>query len=66
VTPHDSLEQIKAQGVHFVLVSKGALIYHYHTTLGSVTTKWSATVVEEKQIELMAHVGPETWCLLRL
>ena len=66
VTPEDSMEEVKARGIHFVAVSQDALACRYHTTLASLEAKWSASLVAEKNIVLLAHVGPETWYLLRL
>ena len=66
VTPNDSREKIQAQGIHYVLVSQDALVDAYHTTIASVADKWSAKIIQEKDIELMAHVGREPWYLLSL
>ena len=66
VTPEDSMEQVKARGVHFVVVGQDALTYRYHTTVALLTAKWSGSLVAEKSIILTAHRGPETWYLLRL
>jgi hypothetical protein len=67
VTPEDSLEEVKARGIHFVAVSQEALTYRYqHMPVAFLTAKWSGSLVAEKSIVLMAHVGPETWYLLTL
>jgi hypothetical protein len=66
VTPADSIGQIKARGLHFVIVGQDALTVRYQTTIASLAAKWSASIVEEKNITLLAHRGPETWYLLRL
>lgn len=66
VTPKDSMEEVKARGLHFVAVNQDALVFRYHTTLAILEAKWSASLVVKKSIILMARVGPETWYLLRL
>ena len=66
VTPEDSMEEVKARGIHFVVVSQEALTYRYHTTVAVLVTKWSGSLVAEKSIILRAHRGPETWYLLSL
>jgi len=66
VTPEDSAEQVKAQGIHFVVVSEDALAYRYHTTVDLLTAKWSGSLVEKKDLILSAHRGLETWYLLSL
>ena len=66
VTPEDSLEEVKARGIHFVAVSQEALTIGYHMPITSLMAKWSATLVEEKSIVLLVRVGPETWYLLSL
>jgi hypothetical protein len=66
VTPEDSMEEVKARGIHFVVVGQDALANRYHTTFALLTAKWSGSLVAEKSIILRAHRGPETWYLLRL
>jgi hypothetical protein len=66
VSPLDSVEKMKAAGIHFVVAGEDALDYRYHTTVSDLAAKWSATVVAEKSIVLTAHRGPETWYLLSL
>ena len=66
VTPDDSAEKVKAEGICFVVVGQDALDYRYQTTATALAAKWSASVVKEKNIVLTAHRGPETWYLLSL
>ena len=66
VTPEDSTEEMKAQGIHFVVVSEDALAERYHTTVALLAAKWSGSLVAEKSITLMARRGPETWYLISL
>ena len=66
VTPEDSMEEVKARGIHFVVVSQDALDYRYHMAVASLLTKWSGSLVAEKSITLLVRVGPETWYLLSL
>jgi len=66
VTPNDSMEQVKATGVRFVIVGQDALTVRYHMTVDSLEAQWSGSLVEEKKITLTAHRGPETWYLLHL
>jgi hypothetical protein len=66
VTPEDSREELRARGIQFVVVSQKALTIRHHTTLPLLLAKWSGSLVEEKSLILMVHVGPEKWYLLRL
>jgi len=66
VTPEDSIEQVKARGIHFAVVGQDALAIRYHTTVAFLVAKWSASLVVEKSIILTAHRGPETWYMLRI
>ena len=66
VTPKDSIEEVKARGIHFVAVSHDALAVDHHTALAFLIAKWSGSLVAEKSIILKAHRGPDTWYLLRL
>jgi len=66
VTPEDSGEELRARGIQFVVVSQKALAIRHHTTLPLLLAKWSGSLVEEKSLILMVHVGPEKWYLLRL
>jgi hypothetical protein len=66
VTPNDSIDGLKAQGIHFVVVSEDALTDHYHTTYALLAAKWTGTLVAQKDLILTAHRGPETWYLLKL
>lgn len=67
VTPEDSMEELKAQGIHFVIVGQDALDVRYHNLpLAFLLAKWSASLVAEKSILLKAHRGPETWYVLSL
>jgi len=66
VTPADSAEEVKARGIHFVVVSQDALAYRYHTTVAFLSAKWSGSLVAEKSLILLAHRGSETWYLLSL
>jgi hypothetical protein len=66
VTPKDSIEEVKARGIHFVAVSDDALAVDHHTALTFLIAKWSGSLVAEKSIILKAHRGPERWYLLRL
>lgn len=66
VTPSYSREEVLAQGVRFVLVGQDALDARYHTTIGQLMAKWSCSLILQKNIDLMAHRGLETWYLLSL
>jgi hypothetical protein len=66
VTPQDSVEELKAKGIHLVFVSQVALATTYHIDLAFLMTKWSASLLAEKEIFLFAHTGPEPWYLLQL
>jgi hypothetical protein len=66
VTPDNSKEEVKAMGIHFLIVGQDALADRYHTTIDSLEAKWSASLVAKKDIILKAHRGPETWYLLSL
>jgi hypothetical protein len=66
VTPDDTATALQARGIHYVIVSEDALSSQYHATLETLTSKWSASLLAEKQITLVIHRGPETWYLIRL
>ncbi len=66
VTPKDSMEQVKAREIHFVVVSQDGLSLRYHMTIDSLLSKWPASLVAEKSLVLTAHRGPKTWYLLKL
>jgi len=66
VMPVDSIQQIKARGIHFVVVSQEALSHPYHTTLGSLLAKWSASLVEEENLTILVQNGPQKWYLIKL
>ena len=66
MTPDDSREALKAKGIRFVVIGQDTLNLSYHTTIDSLETKWSASLVAQKNIILKAHRGPETWYLIRL
>ena len=66
VTPKDSIEEMKSQGIQYVVISGDALTYNYHVTLASLMAKWPGTLVTQKSIVMKAHLGAEEWYLLRL
>jgi hypothetical protein len=66
VKPSDSVDSIRARGVHYVVVGQDALEVRYKTTLADILSNWSGTLVEQKEIILMAHEGAKTWYLIRL
>jgi hypothetical protein len=66
VTSDDSAQAIRAQGIHYLVVSDDALADRYHTTIGVLMTKWSASLVDQKEIILTIHSGAKTWYLLHL
>jgi hypothetical protein len=66
VTPENSREEVKAQGIRFVVVSQKALADRYHMTLASLLAKWSGSLVETKSINLMSSQGSQTWYMLSL
>jgi hypothetical protein len=66
VTPAYSREAMLAQGIHFVVVGQDALEFRYHTTPGQLMTNWSCSLVQRKDLNLLAHRGTEKWYLLSL
>jgi hypothetical protein len=66
VTPEDSREELKARGIHFVVVSQDALADRYHTTVALLAARWPGSLVAEKSIVLKVRRGPETWYLFSL
>ncbi len=66
VTPDESKDEIAGRGIYFVVVSQKALALRYGLTVADLTTKWSASLVIEKNLILTIQNGPETWYLLRL
>ena len=66
ITAKDSAPDLKARGIHFLVVSQYALTYDEHTDIQAVLSQWSAHLVAEKQLILKAHQGNETWYVLSL
>jgi hypothetical protein len=66
LNPDESIEQLKADRIHFVIVYDEALNETYHTTLDQVMTTWSARVVMEKDFRLRAKNKPEAWHVIEL
>jgi len=66
VTPEETIDQLKADHVRFVIVDDEALNETYHTTLDKVTKKWLAVVVMQKDLLLLASQGPEGWHIIAL
>jgi hypothetical protein len=60
------MEEVKARGIHFVVVDDEALTFRYHTTIAVLVAKWSGSLVAQKNIVLKAQRGPEPWYLLSL
>jgi hypothetical protein len=62
----DSAPEIKAQGVHWLVVSQDALVRRSHTDIGALLAKWSAHLVSEKHFAMTVHSGSETWYVVTL
>jgi len=66
VKPAETIDQLKAEHIRFVIVDDQALKETYHTTLDEVTKNWLADVVLEKDLVLWAQRGPEGWHVIAL
>jgi len=66
VTPQDSLEAIKGQGIQYLVISEDALENSYNTPLSSLMAKWPGALLAQKGVMVKAHFDAETWYLLGL
>jgi hypothetical protein len=67
VTAGDSAAEIRAQGIHLLMVSEDALEWNAHTDINHLLAKWSAHLVAQKEIPLKAQqVGSDTWYVISL
>jgi len=66
VTPNDSVDEVKAEGIRVLVVSQEALEYRYHTDIKSLLTKWSARLIGQKDIALFAKPSMAAWYVLDL
>jgi hypothetical protein len=66
VGPDKSIDQLKADQIHYVIVYDEALNESYHTTFAQVIKKWNAKVVLEKDLMLRAKKNPEPWYVIEL
>jgi hypothetical protein len=66
VAPTESIDQLKADHVHYIIVDDEALNETYHTTFDQVTNRWGAIVVMQKDLVLWAKSGPGSWHIIAL
>ena len=61
VGPGDTVENLKAEGIHVVVVSQETLDLEDHTDIASLLNKWSAHLLAQKKITLKVQRGGNTW-----
>jgi len=64
--PWQSLEQLKSEHLHLIIVEEAPLKYKYHTNIADLTKKWSATIFAKHEMTLRATMGAETWYVIAL
>ncbi len=62
----NSRENLSVRDIHYVLVNENDLEAQFHMSLPELCRFWSATVVSEHHLTLLAHVGAEKWAVVRL
>lgn len=66
VEPAETIDQLKAAHISYIIVDDEAVTYKYHTTLDMVIQKWLAAIVLEKHLTLWASRDPEPWHVIKL
>lgn len=66
VSPAQTVEELQAQHLRYIIVCDEAIIYTYHSTIDDLAAKWSAVVVAQKDVTTKAQRGPESWHILEL
>jgi len=66
ISPDQSLDQLKAAGIHLVVTSDSGLSFKYNINIDKLTKEWSAVVVAKKELTTRATQGPENWYIVRL
>ena len=66
IAASESAGEIKARGLHWLVVSGDALDHLYHTDIATLLVKWSGHLVAEKHFAMTVHQGEETWYVVSL
>jgi hypothetical protein len=64
--PSVSADEVRATGVHFVVVDGFAMANPDPAKVAQIAQKWAAVQVQKAVITTKAQVGPHMWFLLRL
>jgi len=66
ITPDDTLEQVRREGVRYILVSPVLLERFQHIDFPKWLERFHGTVVDERDVTLRVGVGTTRWCLVNL
>ena len=66
VASGESGTEMRARGIHWVVVSGDALTHQQHTDIATVLTRWSGNLVAEKHFAMTVHQGEEVWYVVSL
>jgi hypothetical protein len=66
VTPELTREDLEGRQIHFIVIGKDALDTNYNIPIDELTSRWSAHLVAQRELVLLAQRGPETWYVLGL
>jgi len=65
LTPGQTLAELQALHIHFIIVDNTVLTEIHHITIDDLLNPWSATIVTQKYLTIKIHRGPELWYLIR-
>jgi len=65
LTPDQSQDDLKALGIHEIIVNQTFLEENDPITMDGLLAHWSADVVTKASLVVKIHRGSETWCLIR-
>lgn len=66
VTPDETLDQLKNDHIHLVIVGDYALVYKYKMSIEELTKKWSATITAKRKPILRASADTGSWYIFEL
>ena len=66
VTPSLSVDDLKNEGIHLIVVGDYALNYKYKMTLDELRKKWSAQIIAERKPVMRASADTGNWYIFEL
>jgi hypothetical protein len=66
VSPDLTVDQLKSEGIHLVVVGEYALNYKYKMTIEALKEKWSAQIIAQRKPVLRASADTGVWYILEL